>query len=160
MQGLTQLCTMNKSIWQGFIMEKKRLFNISYPWKTKLIQTIYKVCNKNIKNGAFMSQSSRAYKPQGLLLLPASQEGNYISFSPVTLHPIKRQKIHCQGINTTISAKISQVDTRIADTENVGISWVSSAQSQRTAPTDANIKAAITVTFANTSLLEYRFSYY
>lgn len=76
------------------------------------------------------------------------------------LHPIKRQKIHCQGINTIISAKISQVDTRIADTENVGISWVSSAQSQRTAPTDANIKAAITVTFANTSPLEYRFSYY
>lgn len=56
---------------RDLLWKKKRLFNISYPWKTKLIQTIYKVCNKNNKNGAFMSQSSRAYKPQGLLLLPA-----------------------------------------------------------------------------------------
>lgn len=96
---------------------KKQLFTIPYPWKTNPIQTVYRVCNRNNKNGAFTSQSPGAYKPQGFFLLPTSQEGNFISFSPVALCPIKRQKIHFQGINTIITARRSQVDTHTADTE-------------------------------------------
>lgn len=139
---------------------EKQLFTIPYPWKTNPVQTVYRVCNKKNKNGTFMSQSPRAYKPQGFLLLPTSQEGNFISFSPVALRPIRKQKIHFQSINTITSARRSQVDTHIAVIENVGLSWVFSLQSQSTASTDANIKAAIKVTFASTSPLKYNFSHY